>query len=179
MSTDNRAASDERISPGVRWWLLAVAISFLLGFIFLRLLPQDSSTTWSGGILVNLGLAVTIGIVLGWTRQGIQVLIAVLMGSVVTILGVDLLLLAPIPTENAHLGLLGCVIFDAVAFFVALIGMTILVGVAVLVGLASQLLARRSSCLARLQNLRELRGQGRHGEMSQMVLLRSPITSAG
>ncbi len=131
-------------------WLIAVALSFVVGVLLLHLLPKASSETWGVGITVNVGLAIAVGVSLGWTRQWFQVLAAAVLGSIVTILGVDALLCAPTPTENAHLGLVGLALFDSVTLLVALVGMSILIGVGVSVGVVGQTTVVRSGCLARV-----------------------------
>ncbi len=128
MVIEDSGESDEAISCVVIIWLLLVTLSFLLGFSSFAFLPGAASTTWNAGILTNLGMAVTVGAILGWRRQWLQVFVAVTFGTVVTILGLDLLLFAPTPIENAHWGLLGIGLFDSVAVIFALIGMAILVG---------------------------------------------------
>jgi hypothetical protein len=147
-------------SPVVLWWLLAVSASFLVGFLLLTLLPEASGAIWGVGIVVNVGLAVAVGAFLGWTRQWLQVVLAVPLGSIVTILGLDLLALVPTPTENAHAGWLGLVGFDGVAVLTACFGMAILTGVGASVGVIGQILIVRSGCLSRLGKNLERRRRG-------------------
>jgi hypothetical protein len=54
----------------------------------------------------NVSMAVGIGVFFGWIRQGLQVLVAVALGAVVTILGLDLLVLVPSPIEMSTSGCL-------------------------------------------------------------------------
>jgi predicted small integral membrane protein len=111
-----------------------------------------SGPTWGVGTAVNVSWAVAIGVYFGWTRQGFQALVAVVLGTIVTILGLDLLLLVPTPAENAHFGLLGFVAFDSIGLFVALIGMSILIGGGALTGVLIHLTLSRTGCLARIKN---------------------------
>jgi hypothetical protein len=143
------------IPRAVQWWLLATAASFVLGFLILRFFPSASSPTWGDGIATDVGMAVAIGVLLGWTRQWLQVLVASVLGSVVIILGLDLLFLAPTPVENTHLGLIGTVLFDAVGIGVALVGLVVLVGVGAVIGAFTRAVASRWVCLLGLgRNLR-------------------------
>jgi hypothetical protein len=147
------------ISRTVVWWLLATACTFLLGFLILDFFPRASSPTWGGGIGTNVGMAVALGVFLGWTRQWIQVLVASIFGSFVVILGLDLLFLAPTPTENTHLGLIGMVLFDSVTVVVALVGMMILVGLGALIGALTRVVSK-CRCLAKFANqIRESGGR--------------------
>ena len=147
MSTAS-AKGDDRVSR-VLWWLLAVSASFLIGLLLLALVPTVSGATWGVGIVFNVSMAVGIGIFFGWTGQGIQILIAMVLGAVVTILGLDLLVLVPSPTENAQFGLLAYAAFDTVGILIALLGMAILIGGGALVGTIAHLVPSRSGCIAR------------------------------
>jgi hypothetical protein len=146
------ARGDDRISKVLLWWLLAVSASFLIGFLLLALVPAVSGATWSVGIVFNVSMAVGIGLFFGWTRQGLQVLIAVVLGAVVTILGLDLLVLVPTPTENAHFGLLAYAAFDSVGVLIALFGMVILIGGGALAGAIAHLVLSRSGCIAHMRS---------------------------
>jgi predicted small integral membrane protein len=164
----NRGRDDWVVSSAVVWWLLAAALSFLLGFLSLALFPGSSGTTWGTGIVTNVAMAVVVGGVLGWMRQWLQVLVAVIFGSIVTLLGLDALLLVPTPTENAHVGLLGLVLFDGAALLVAIIGMAILVGIGAVVGALVRTVLYRCNCLVTLRQVL-LRLQTPHppGELSE------------
>ena len=140
---------DDRVSR-VLCWLLAVSTSFLIGFLLLVLVPAVSGPTWGVGIVFNVSMAVGIGIFFGWTRQGLQILIAMVLGAVVTILGLDLLVLVPRPTENAHFGLLAYAAFDTVGILIALLGMAVLIGGGALAGAITHLVLSRSGCIARM-----------------------------
>jgi hypothetical protein len=141
------------VSPVVISWLVAVTLTFVLGFLGLWLFPGASGTTWGSGIVTNVAMAVIVGGVLGWIRQGLQVLVAVTLGSFVTVLGLDSLLLVPTPTENAHFSLLGVVLFDGPAVLVALVGMAILVGAGAVVGAISRTVQAHCHCLASLNRV--------------------------
>jgi hypothetical protein len=115
----------------------------------LALVPAVSGATWGVGIVFNVSMAVGIGTFFGWTGRGIQIPIAMVLGAVVTILGLDLLVLVPSPTENAHFGLLAYAAFDTVGILIALLGMAILIGGGALVGTIAHLVLSRSGCIAR------------------------------
>jgi hypothetical protein len=143
---------DDRISKVLLCWLLAVSISFLIGFLLLALVPAVSGATWGVGIVFNVSMAVGIGIFFGWTRQGLQILLAMVLGAVATVLGLDLLLLVPSPTENAHFGLLGYAAFDGVAVVIALFGMVILIGAGALAGVIAHFVLSRSGCTMHMRS---------------------------
>jgi hypothetical protein len=140
---------DDRISKVLLRWLLAVGASFLIGFLLLTVVPAVSGPTWGVGTVLNVSMAVGIGVFFGWTRQALQVLIAVVFGAVVTILGLDLLVSVPSPTENAHLGLIAYAAFDSVGVLIALVGMAILIGGGALVGVIANQILSRTGCIAR------------------------------
>ena len=139
------------ISPVVILWLLAVALTFLLGFLGLWLFPAASGTTWGSGIVTNVAMAVFVGGVLGWMRKGLQVLLAVTLGSVVTVLGLNFLLLVPTPAENAHFSFISLVLFDGPALLVALVGMAVLVGVGAIVGALFRTAIARCHCIGKVR----------------------------
>jgi hypothetical protein len=143
---------DYRISKVLRCWLLAVSASFLIGFLLLPWVPAMSGPIWGVGIVFNVGAAVGIGVFFGWTRRGIQILIAMALGAVVTILGLDLLVLVPSPTEKSHFGLFAYVAFDCVGVVIALVGMSILIGGGALAGVIGHLVLSRSGCIAHMRN---------------------------
>jgi hypothetical protein len=142
---------DDRISTVLLWWLLAVTGSVLIGFLLLAFVPGVSGATWGVGIVFNVSVAVAIGVFFGWTHQGLQVLIAVVLGAVVTILGLDLLVLRPSLAENAHFGLLAYAAFDSVGILIALFGMVILIGGGALAGAIAHLVLSRSGCIAQMR----------------------------
>ena len=152
MSTAPAFRGDDRISKVLLWWLLAISTSFMVGFLLLALVPAVSGATWGVGIVLNVSMAVGIGVLFGWTRQCLQILIAVVLGAVVTIFGLDLLVLVPSPTENAHLGLLAYGALDSVGVLVALFGMVILIGGGALAGLISHSVLSRSGCIANVRS---------------------------
>lgn len=147
MTSTPRREDQSLVSGTVIWWLLAVSLTFLLGFFAFVVLPGVSDLTWNSGITANVALAVLVGGVLGWKRQWRQILVAITLGSVVTVLGLDALLLVPTPTEDAHVGLLGLALLDGPAVLVALVGMTILVGVGAIVGVLFCAVISRRDCL--------------------------------
>lgn len=148
MSLEDSDESESGNSEAVIWWLFAVALSFLLGFAFLELLPGASGAIWSSGTATNVAMAIAVGILLGWTRRWLHVLFAITLGAIVTVLGVDLLVLAPTSTENAHVGVLGLVLFDSVAVLFALIGMAILVGGGAIAGALAHAVVSHRRCPA-------------------------------
>lgn len=148
----NGSQDDDRISVAVLGWLLAISASFLIGFLLLTFALAVSGPTWGVGTVVNVSWAVAIGVYCGWTRQGLQALAAAVLGAIVTILGLDLLLLVPTPAESAHFGLLGMTAFDSIAVLVALIGMSVLIGGGALIGVMIHLTLSRTGCLARIKN---------------------------
>jgi uncharacterized membrane protein YjgN (DUF898 family) len=148
---------DDRVSRVLLWWLVAVSASFLVGFLLLALVPAGSGPTWGIGIVFNVSMAVGIGVSFGWTRQGLQILLAMVLGAVVTILGLDLLVLVPSPTENAHFGLLAFAVFGSVGVLIALLGMVILIGGGALAGVIAHLVLSRSGCLLRMRSNRKCR----------------------
>jgi hypothetical protein len=87
MSNTPTSRGDDRISTVLVWWLLAVSGSVLIGFLLLAFAPAVSGATWGVGIVLNVSMPVAVGVFFGWTHQGLQVLIAVVLGAVVTILG--------------------------------------------------------------------------------------------
>jgi hypothetical protein len=140
---------DDRISKVLQWWLLAVSASFLIGFLLLALIPAVSGPAWGAGTVFNVTMAVGIGFYFGWTRQGLQIFIAVVFGAVMTILGLDLLVSVPSPTENAHFGLIAYAAFDSVGVLIALVGMAILIGGGALAGVIANQILSRTGCIAR------------------------------
>jgi hypothetical protein len=150
--TETSDEEDEFISRAVICWLLLVTLSFILGLFFFNLLPGADATTWNVGILTNLGMAVAVGALLGWRRQWVQVFVAVTFGAIVTILGLDLLLLDPPPTKSPQWGFLGVGLFDSVALLIALIGMAILVGLGAVAGRLSHAAVSRCRCFAMLKS---------------------------
>jgi hypothetical protein len=140
---------EDLISKVLLWWLLAIGASFVIGFSLLAIVPAVSGVTWGVGIVCNVSMAVGIGVFFGWTRQGLQILIAIVFGAVVTILGLDLLVLVPSPNENAHFWLLSYAAFDSFAVLVALLGMVILIGGGAIAGVVAHLALSRSGCVAR------------------------------
>jgi hypothetical protein len=155
------------IPRAVSWWLLAATSSFLLGFLVLHFFPSASSPTWGTGIAMNVGMAVAIGTFLGWTRQCTQVLAAASSGAIVIVLGLNLLFLAPTPTEATHLGLIGTVLFDSVSLVVALVGMMVLVGLGAVLGAIIQ---RASKCRCLSEFAARIRKSGRQWRMSGFSL---------
>jgi hypothetical protein len=154
------------VSRAVLWWLLPTASTFLLGFLILDLFPSASSPTWGGGIALNVGMAVVMGVFLGWTHQWLQVLVASIFGSIVVILGLDLLFLAPTLTENTHLGFIGTVLFDSVTLVVALVGMMILVGLGALIGALTRAVSK-CRCLSKFADqIRESGGRWHPSDFS-------------
>ena len=129
------------------WWLLAVSAS--IGFLLLTVVPAISGPTWGVGIVFDVSMAVGIGVCSGWTRQGLQILIAVVLRAVVTIFGLDLLVLKPSPTENAHFGLIAYAAFDSVSVLIVLVGMAILIGGGALAGVIANQILSRTGCIAR------------------------------
>lgn len=152
----------DRISKVLLWWLLAVSASFLIGFLFSALDPVVSGLTWGVGTVFNVSMAVAIGVYFGWTRQSLQILIAVVFGAVVTILGLDFLMQVPSPTENAHFGLIAYAAFDSVGVLIALVGMTILIGGGALAGVIANQILSRSGCIAHARRS----SLGRRGRMT-------------
>jgi hypothetical protein len=140
---------DDRISKVLLWWLLTVSASFLIGFLLLTVVPAVSGPTWGVGIVFNVSMAVGIGVCFGWTRQCLQILIAVVFGAVVTIFGLDLLVSVPSPTENAHFGLVAYAAFDSVGVLIALVGMAILIGGGALAGVIANQILSRTGCIPR------------------------------
>lgn len=159
MSNATALRGDDRISRVLLWWLLAVSASFLIGFLLLTLAPSVSGATWVVGIVFNASVAVGIGCFFGWTRQGLQILIAMALGAVVTILSLDLLVLVPSPTENAHFRLLAYAAFDSIGVPIALFGMVALIGGGTLAGLISHLVFSRCGCLAQMGSALKCRGR--------------------
>jgi uncharacterized membrane protein YjgN (DUF898 family) len=174
---------DDRISKVLLWWLLAISASFLVGFLLLALVPAGSGPTWGIGIVFNVSMAVGIGVSFGWTRQGLQILIAMVLGAVVTILGLDLLVLVPSPTENAHFGPLAYAAFDSVGVLIALFGMVILIGGGALAGVIAHLVLSRCGCLAHTRSNRKCRrrtppfGPVQLGEVVVVGTIRTSIAS--
>jgi hypothetical protein len=157
MSNTPTSRGDDRISTVLVWWLLAVSGSVLIGFLLLAFAPAVSGATWGVGIVLNVSMPVAVGVFFGWTHQGLQVLIAVVLGAVVTILGLDLLVLTPSPAENSHFGLLAYAAFDSVGVLIALFGMAILIGGGALAGAISHLVLSRSGCIVHIRSNRKRR----------------------
>jgi hypothetical protein len=152
VSTARGSRGDRRVSRVLLWWPLAVSVSFLIGSLLFAFVPAASGATWVVGIVSNIIMAVVIGIFFGWTQRGVHILIAMVVGAVVTTFGVDLLLLVSSHAENARTELLGFSAFDSFVVYVALCGMVILVGGGALAGVFAHFVLSSSGCLAQARS---------------------------
>jgi hypothetical protein len=134
-------------------WLSLIASSFVIGGALIVTVP--SLPTVSIGVWTNVVMAVSVGAVLGWTKRWRQLPTFVLAGAVVTILGVDGLVLTP-PGGSVFLG--GVIAFDVIAVIMATIGMSLLLGLGAIVGAIGRVLDSRCHCQVRLRGRLEVSG---------------------
>ncbi len=119
------------------YWLLSLTFSFLLGALFLLVLPSRANIIWDVGTLLDVALTVAFGFVLGRAGEWPELPIWSLLGVLVVVGGFDLL-----STVQGWVDSVFIVIDDIVAVFVGLIGMTALLLAGSIVGLA----VRRCRC---------------------------------
>lgn len=127
-----RDAGQERVS--LIYLLGVMSISFAIGWIPIMIHPGLAGDTWGVGFFFNVALVVSYGAVLGWSDRTRSVLPTALFGTVVIVLGIDLLALTePIARSGAGSIL---IIVDVIGLPVEIITMALLLSVGVLVGFA-------------------------------------------
>src|SRR5271166_4443570 len=73
-------------------WLLAIAVSFLLGALSMLLLPSGDAIVWDVGTCLNIGLALVYGVVLGMAGEWADLPVFSFFGVLIVLAGFDLLL---------------------------------------------------------------------------------------
>jgi hypothetical protein len=134
MSVPDRNKRQKLIPAPVIRWLILIALSFVIGGVTIALAPSLSSGVLNVGIVTNVLLAIGMGIFLGWRMALSDLPVAIVAGAVVTVVGVDSLFV-------------GLIILDAIAFVVAVIGMSILLVAGATVGTVARGLHSGCRCL--------------------------------
>jgi hypothetical protein len=120
-------------------WLALIALSFGIGGLAILIIPSASEGIYSVGESLNVVMAVAMGILIGWTRNWSRLGSAVFSGSVVTVVGVNLVDLAlPGASFNGAWELF----FATIAICVAIAGTAILLGGAAVVTMVLRGIAR-------------------------------------
>lgn len=144
-SSEKKLGHRRRFPAVVTKWLLLIVASFVVGSLSIALLPSQQSIVVNIGVGINVAMALGIGFVLAWTGAGRWLACAAGLGSVVTVMGWDVLNLTQAEVQGQGWGL-GAIPLDVFALPIAALGMTVLLGTGAAAGGIGGLLAARRPC---------------------------------
>lgn len=144
-------------------WIASVWLSVAVGIVLIRLFP--SVITVPAGVCLNVGMAVAMGVALGWVRRWCDVLIAVAAGASASVLGIDALIVLGARDEGWTAAVLGA--FDAIALPIAAIGLSVLLAVGATIGSTARWSSERCRCAERFAALRDGHRAERCGRLTR------------